>query len=314
MADRYCGVIVPLLTPIRVDGRIDEAAAERLVDHVVGAGGHPFVLGTTGEGASVSREMGEVLLRRVVGHTAGRATVYAGVSTNALGNAVETGRRYLELGADAVVVHPPCYFEPGSEGLLAFYERLADALGGPMLIYNIPMTTRISIPLDVVETLSRHPNIVGLKDSEPDRERMREALDRFAGRDDFVVLVGASRDGAFGVARGATGTVPGGANLLPELYRRLHDAAASGDTDTAEELQRLADRLDAICFDGRSLGAGLAALKVIAAELGLCEPHMLPPLTRLPPAEEARLLAMWNKLERQVAMFELRTPARRGSA
>ena len=291
---------MPLVTPLLADGRIDERAVGRIVDRVVEAGCHPFVLGTTGEGASVGVAMGETLVGQAVQCVAGRARVYAGISTNSLDFAAETGRRYHELGADVVVVHPPCYFEASGEGLREYFERLADRLSGPMLLYNIPLTTRLSIPLDVVEALSHHPNIVGLKDSEGDRDRLRAGLERWGGRDDFAHLVGAAQDGAFGVALGADGIVPGGANLTPSLHRRLYDAAMAGDSATAAELQETADRLDSLYFHDRPLVDAIAALKVLMAEAGLCEPHVLPPLTRLPAAEEARVREGWRAFSREL--------------
>jgi dihydrodipicolinate synthase/N-acetylneuraminate lyase len=290
------GVIVPMVTPL-ADGKIDRGAAERIADRLIEGGCHPFVLGTTGEGASVGADEARALVSWVASHTAGRARVYAGISSNSLGGAIDLGRRFLDAGADAVVAHPPSYFRIRGEHMLRYFELLADALRGPLLLYNIPPTTHLSIPLEVVETLSHHPHIVGLKDSEGDRDRLREAAARWSARADFSHLVGSAPDSVLGLELGSDGIVPSAGNLIPLMYRRLYDAALAGSRDTAVRLQEITDDF-AQLYTERPLVDSLAALKAIMAAWRLCGPEMLPPLARLAPEEEARinlLLSAWDR-------------------
>jgi dihydrodipicolinate synthase/N-acetylneuraminate lyase len=288
-AKAHGGVIVPMVTPFTADGRVDRESAERLTDHLVEGGCHPFVLGTTGEGASIPKAARAELVRCVVERAARRAKVYAGISTNVLETAVDTARQYLQLGADAVVAHPPSYFPITGDDMLAYFELLADRVGGPLILYNIPITTHLSIPLDVVETLSHHPNIVGLKDSESGLPRLKEGVLRWAQRPDFSHLVGAAEQGAYGLELGSDGVVPSAGNLVPRLHRELYEAALRGEHETARRLQERLDALSSLYVTAPALGQSLAALKVMASVLGLCEPHMLPPLRRLPREEEAAL-------------------------
>jgi dihydrodipicolinate synthase/N-acetylneuraminate lyase len=292
------GVIVPMVTPL-ADGRIDRAAAERIAERLIDGGCHPFVLGTTGEGASVVADEAADLVHWVVRHTAGRARVYAGISCNSLRAAIDTGRRFLDAGADAVVCHPPSYFAIRGEHMLRYFELLADGLGGPLFLYNIPVTTNLSIPLDVVETLSHHPHIVGLKDSEGDRDRLREAVARWSARADFSHLVGSAPDSALGLELGSDGIVPSAGNLVPLLYSRLYGAALAGDTGTAARLQDLTEDLAALYTRDRALVDSLAALKAMMAAWDLCGPEMLPPLARLAPEEERRIRARMGEWDRE---------------
>jgi 4-hydroxy-tetrahydrodipicolinate synthase len=212
--------------------------------------------------------------------------VYAGISTNVLDTAVDTARQYLDLGVDAVVAHAPSYFPITPDDMLGYFELLAERVAGPLILYNIPITTHLSIPLEVVETLSHHPNIVGLKDSEGGIARLEEGVRRWAHRADFSHLVGAAEQGAYGLELGSDGLVPSAGNLVPRMYRELYDAAVRGDREIAWRLQERTDALSAVYVTAPTLGQSLAALKVMAAVLGLCEPYMLPPLRRLPPEEE----------------------------
>jgi dihydrodipicolinate synthase/N-acetylneuraminate lyase len=295
---QHVGVIVPMVTPLTHEGRIDRGAAERIADRLIEGGCHPFVLGTTGEGASFAPDEAAELIACVASRTAGRARLYAGVSTNALRTAVDMGRRALDLGADAVVAHPPCYFRIGGEGMLRYFEKLAETLAGPLLLYNMPATTNLSIPLEVVERLSHHPHIVGLKDSEANRRRLEESVRRWSGRGDFVHLVGSAPDGAYGLELGSDGIVPSAGNLVPRLYHRLYEAAILGDSEEAFRLQRVAEEFSSLYAADRPLPESLAALKTMMAVWEICEPHMGPPLSRLAPAAEHALRSRLSEFDR----------------
>jgi dihydrodipicolinate synthase/N-acetylneuraminate lyase len=305
-AKRYSGVIVPMATPFTEDGRIDRENVGRITSHLVEGGCHPFVLGTTGEGASIPERDRAELVEWTVAAAAGRAMVYAGISSNVLQEAAEMARRYLDLGADAVVAHPPGYYPITGDDMLRYYELLADRVAGPLVVYNIPVTTRLSIPLDVVDELSHHPNVVGLKDSEGNLERLEEAISRWSGRDDFAHLTGWAAQSAYGLQLGSDGIVPSAGNVVPRWYRALYDAAVAGDTATAHALQKATDELSTLYVDHPTLGQSLAALKAMMAERGLCGPHMLPPLFRLVPRDE-------EAVRRRMARFDPDTvPGRAG--
>ncbi len=279
------GVIVPLVTPLDARGRLDAGGATRLVERVVAAGCAPFVGGTTGEAASLAEDTRTGLVEIAVAAAAGAELVYAGIAGNCLENCLERARRYARLGADVAVCHLPAYYPLDEEQMRAWYLRLADACPLPLMLYNIPATTSLSIPLPLVEELSRHENVVGMKDSERDEERMRECAARWRAREDFTLHVGWAARSAWGVENGFDAIVPSSANLVPGLYRRLYDAAARGDAAEAARLQALTDEIGAVYQQGRSLGRSLPVLKAMLAALGVCQPFVAPPLLALPAAE-----------------------------
>jgi len=287
---KYHGVVVPMVTPFTEDGQIDIAAAQRVTEHIVAGGACPFVLGTTGEGASVPDSQRPGFVEAVVKQTAGRIVTYAGIASNCLANSVELAKKYFDLGIDATVANLPSYYPLTADHMLKYYETLAESISGPLMVYNITITTHMSIPLDVVEKLSHHPNIVGLKDSERDEERFKEAIAMWKDRSDFSHFTGSAALSTMALLLGSDGIVPSTGNFVPQTYRDLYEAAINGDADKANELQEITNELGRIYQKGRVLSQSLAALKVIMNELGLCGEAVLPPLVKTGPQEKADIL------------------------
>jgi len=287
-AEHYRGVVVPMVTPITPQGNLDEAAARRIIDHMIAGGvDGVFVLGTTGEANSVPRTMRLRLVTLAVEQAQERVRVYAGISDNCLAHSIEAAFEYSRLGIDALVAHLPSYYALGAQEMLAYYRKLADSIPAPLLVYNIPQTTHMSLPVEVIEQLSSHPNIVGLKDSENDPLRLEGVMSRLGGRSDFSILIGAAALTAKGLALGADGSVPSGGNLVPEIWSALYKAAKEGNHSKATEYQQQADQFSAIYQRSRFARRSIPALKAAMGALGLCGPDVLPPLLPLTEAEQA---------------------------
>jgi 4-hydroxy-tetrahydrodipicolinate synthase len=286
---KYHGVVVPMITPFTNDGRIDIPGAERVVEHIVAGGACPFVLGTTGEAASVSDSERPDFVEATVRQTAGRTLTYAGIAGNCLPTSIDAAKKYFDLGIDVVVAHLPSYYPIKDYHMLRYFETLAESIPGPLMIYNITITTHMSIPLEVVEKLSYHPNIVGLKDSEKDDPRLEKAVQMWKDRTDFAHLVGSAVLSAKGLLLGSDGIVPSTGNFVPKLYVDLYKAAVRGDDAKANELQQKTNDLGAIYQKNRILAESLSALKVIMNQMGLCGKAVLPPLIEVGEDEEAEI-------------------------
>jgi 4-hydroxy-tetrahydrodipicolinate synthase len=281
-ASRWQGVVVPMMSPFNADGTVDLPAVKRLVDHLVdnGASG-VFPLGTTGEAASIAPAQRSRLVEAAAAATGTRATLYAGVSGNCLTESIESARTFAEMGAQAVVAHPPCYYAVTDAEIEAYFSCLADASPVPLVLYNIPVTTHLSISIESVLRLSRHGNIVAVKDSAGDAHRITMLLERTGGRGGFPVLLGSSALFSHGLKAGGVGIVPSGAHLVGKLYRRMFDAAMALRWDEVDALQKQTDDACAAYLKGRNLPAGLAKLKSILASQGLCQRFMAPPIATL---------------------------------
>jgi 2-dehydro-3-deoxy-D-pentonate aldolase len=284
---RHRGVIVPLVTPVTSSGQLDEPAAERLVDHLASNGCGMLVLGTTGEVASLSAALRRRYVEIAVKVAAKRTPVFACIAHNCVADSIELGRDHLRAGADAVVGMLPNFFKLDSAGMQDYFEHLAAGVAGPLLVYNMPQTTGMSLPIEVIEKLSRRPNIVGLKDSENTPGRLELTAQRLGDREEFALFIGVAALSVPAFRLGFVGCVPSSGNLYPERWRALYDAALADNWPQAELLQQQLDTMGAIFQRNRTLGQSLAALKAGLAIRKLCGPGMLPPLSPLSDAEQA---------------------------
>ena len=280
------GVIVPMVTPILPDGSLDEPATRRIIDFMCAGGVHGiFVLGTTGEALNVPAAVALRLVDLSVKHTAGRALVYAGISAASLDESAHAGNAYLKLGVDAVVAHVPSDFEQNPAAAQHFFSSLAERIEGDLIVYNMPLTTNVSLPIDVCKATSKRPRVIGIKDSENNGERLVELLRELGGQRNFSVFVGTGPLMAKGLLLGADGIVPSVGNIAPKLCCELYEAGAAGDRERAEACHARLMEVSGVYQKGRKLGHSLAALKGAMTALGLCGPDMLPPLKTVEAAE-----------------------------
>jgi dihydrodipicolinate synthase/N-acetylneuraminate lyase len=287
---KHRGVVVPMVTPVTPEGDLDEPSARRVIDHLLQARVNGiFVLGTTGESPSVPRPMRSKLVELAVQYVAGRALVYAGVNDNCLADSVESANRYFQTGVDAVVALLPSYYPIEPPHMLAYFAALLERVNGPMVLYNIPQTTRLSIPIEVLEKLAGHPRLVGFKDSERDEKRLATLLARLGGRSDFSIFVGLGDFMADGLRRGAAGATPGIANLLPKTCQQIYEGVLANDSGKIARAQKQILEGSALYQRGRSFGQMMAALKATMSFLGLCGPDVFPPLLKLDDADREKL-------------------------
>lgn len=294
---KHSGVIVPMVTPLTANLEIDEAAVPRLFDSFYRHNIAPFILGTTGESASLS-----MLQRRALMACAGRykkadTMLYVGIGSNVVSESIQLAAIAADNGADAVAATLPTYYALGEEEMRQYFLTLADACQLPLIIYNIPATTHMSIPLSLVDELSQHPNIIALKDSERSDERMQQALALWSGRPDFSYFIGWAARSAAVILGGGDGLIPSTGNLLPEIYAKMLAAANDGDKATVERMQLLSDRFGDLYQAGRRLGQSLCALKYLMKQEGLCESVVMPPLQSMNEAAAAELLQQYHQLK-----------------
>ena len=280
------GVVVPLVTPITADGQLDFAALDRLIEMQIAGGVDGLLLvGTTGEGPCVPRALGRAFLERAVATVRQRLRIYVNVTENSLADTLARAKESFSLGADAIAALPPFYFPPRPAELTAWFRALIEASPGPVLLYNIPMTTHVSIPLEVIGDLVGHPSFVGLKDSENDAQRHAESLRRFGGRTDFSLFCGVGSLMAQDLKSGMDGIVPSVGNLIPDVCQRLCAAAQRSDWAEATQHAEGMNAMAALYQKGRTLAQSLAALKGLLHLRGLCSPAVFPPLLPVSPAE-----------------------------
>ena len=179
--------------------------------------------------------------------------------------------------------------------MLSYYQALADKSPLPLILYNIPITTHVSIPLDVIDGLSHHSNIAGFKDSEQNDPRLMDALSLWKDREDFSHFMGSAAKSSLALENGSDGIVPSAGNIEPHWYAKLLALANSGND--AQHYQRITDELGMVYQQGRTLGESLWALKQMLKIHGIGDSFMMPPLTK---GNESDALL----LEKQYANFK----------
>ncbi|MDP4208614.1 MAG: dihydrodipicolinate synthase family protein [Bacteroidota bacterium] len=286
---KYSGVIVPMITPFNQDLTVDLKANERILDSFIKANVFPFLAGTTGESVSISDSQKALLIKSAVDHVNHRTLVYVGIAGNCLHDSIDNAKLYADMGADVLVAHLPFYYPINSDQMIRYFEQLAENCPCPLILYNIPVTTKQSIPVDVIEKLSYHPNIVGIKDSERGIERLDQSLALWKDRKDFVHLMGAAVQSAYALLNGSDGIVPSTGNITPKLYNDLYEAALRGDSQKAEELQELTNKISEVYQKNKILSQSIPALKVMMSVYGICDPYVMPPMYRLGDQEEERI-------------------------
>lgn len=273
------GVVVPMVTPVTEDGTLDDPAVDRLVDSLLAGGVDGiFVMGTTGEGTAIPRAYRRRLVERTAARVNRKAKVFAGIG-DAHPEEITAGNDYFRAGVDAVVSRPPAGIP--EKDIEPWFREILDGLDGPLLLYNMPMTTKVSIPLDVIENLAGHPRLAGVKDSENNPKRLEELLHRFGNKPDFSVFVGVGALMEKGLRLGADGIVPSVGNLVPDVCRSLCDAARKADWPGAGVFYSRMSAVAALYQNGRTLNESLSVLKGALHLRGLCTPHVLPPLKAL---------------------------------
>jgi len=281
MQKRFSGVVVPMITPLLSNFSIDRDAVSHIMLTFSANGIHPLILGTTGESSSISEKVSLDFMSAAVASKGQNQCIYAGLVGNQVEDLIRRGNFYMEIGADVVVATLPSYYTLSPSQMIEFYTLLAEKINGPVMMYNIKATTQMSIPSEVINKLSQHNNIWGLKDSERDFDRMKGFIQAFKNRPDFSFFCGWGAQGAGSLALGADGIVPSTGNIVPELYRKLYQSAMIGDHENAAKYQKETDDVAVIYQKGRTLGESLAALKVMMSIKGLCGTIMMPPLTNL---------------------------------
>lgn len=291
-----------MVSPLNSDYTIDVEAVQRVVDSLVDNKCAPFILGTTGEAASFSSSQKLDLVKETVKAVNGRIEVYAGISGTSLYESIEQAKAYRDLGVSAMVTTLPYYYPIAADEMERFFTQLADGIKCPLILYNMPAMVGESIPLEVTERLSKHPYIVGMKDSERDIARIDREIELWKDREDFSFYLGWAAQSAHALLKGAHGIVPSTANFVPELYQRLYEAAVVGNADEANQLQQMTNELSLIYQNDRKLNTSLPALKVLMSEYGLCQPIAMPPMYEIPQDEQERLK---NELRHTVEKLRL---------
>ena len=279
------GSIVPLVTPFRHGGALDEDTLERLIEWQIDSGSHGIsVTGTTGEPSSLTLEERERMLNVAARAVGGRVPFVPGTGTNNLEETVRLTKRAEGLGADAALVIVPYYNRPSQEGLYRYFKAVSAAVEVPIVIYNIPGRTAVNMTPATMGRLRQDcPSIIGVKESNKDFEHVSKVI-HTCGRD-FLVYSGIELLCYPMLAIGGAGHVSATANVLPREVALLYDHVANDKWTEALDLHYHLLPLNEALF----LETNPGPLKYVMGRMGLIEPNYRLPLCEPSPANRDRL-------------------------
>jgi dihydrodipicolinate synthase/N-acetylneuraminate lyase len=301
------GIIPPMVTPLRDRDTLDCDGLERLVDHILSGGvSGLFILGTTGEGPSLSYHLRRELVERVCRLVKQRVPVLVGITDTAFVESVNVARASADAGADAVVVAPPYYLPEAQPELREYLEHLIPELPLPLFLYNMPALTKVHIEAETIRWALDQPRIAGLKDSSGDLAYFRNAAALLKHRPDWSLFIGPEEKLFDALQAGGHGGVSGGANLFPKLYVQLCQAHRTGDLDRAQALQKQIQRVsDSLYRIGKHSSSIIKGIKCALACLGICNDFMAEPFHRFRADERALVQSRLKELEADLSKLKL---------
>lgn len=235
---QFKGSITALVTPFK-DGAVDEKALRAHVNWQIESGTNGLVpVGTTGESPTLSHEEHNRVIEICVEEAKGRVPVIAGAGSNSTAEAIGFSRHAEKVGADAVLIVTPYYNKPTQEGLYQHFKAINDAIGIPIIIYNIPGRSVIDMSVATMARLYELKNIVGVKDATANIARV--SLQRQAMGPDFIQLSGEDATALGFMAHGGHGCISVTSNVAPALCAEMQAACLRGDYAAALKVQ---DRL-----------------------------------------------------------------------
>lgn len=266
------GIVPPLVTPLLDNETIDVESLENLIEHLIKGGVHGlFVLGTTGEEQSLSYKVRETMIRESCRINAGRLPILVCITDTSIVESIKLANVAKECGADGLVSAPPYYFATGQPELAQFYEELVPQLPLPVYLYNMPSHVKVSFAPATVARLAKMPQVVGLKDSSANAVYFQSVM--YAVRQvnpNFAMFCGPEEITGELVLMGANGGVNGGANMFPELYVSMYNAAKAHDIAKLVKLQKRIMQISASIYTVGSHGSSyLKGLKCACQQLGI---------------------------------------------
>ena len=283
------GSLVALITPMNQDGSINYEQLHDLIDwHIENGTDGIVAVGTTGESATLPVEEHLAVIEATVKHVK-RVPVIAGTGANNTVEAIALSKAAEQAGADYTLSVVPYYNKPSQEGIYQHFKAIAEATSIPMIIYNVPGRTVVSMSNDTILRLAEIPNIVGVKEASGNIGNNIELINSVP--EGFAVFSGDDPTGLPFMLCGGHGVVTVAANVAPKLFADMCRAALEGDIATA---RRLNEQLIPI-YNTMFCEPSPAAPKWGLSLLGKCEPHVRLPLVALTEAGQAKVRAALEK-------------------
>tara|TARA_B100001564_G_scaffold358877_1_gene378782 strand:- start:157 stop:1038 length:882 start_codon:yes stop_codon:yes gene_type:complete len=280
----FKGSMVAIVTPMNEDGSLDHSSLENLIEfHIENKTDVIISVGTTGESATLDFDEHSEVIKSTLDIVNKRIPVIAGSGANSTSEALHLTQRSKDLGADACLLVTPYYNKPTQRGLYAHYKKIADEVSIPQILYNVPGRTSVDMLPDTVESLSTHPNIIGIKEASGNFERSREILDKCS--ENISIFTGDDKTSARDILMGFKGNISVTANIVPNAMHNMCRLASEGKKEEAVEINTKVD----ILHDNLFIESNPIPVKWALSRMGLIKKGIRLPLTWMDERYESKL-------------------------
>ncbi len=284
------GILVPIVTPFDSSGNVDTTTLTKLVETFIEKGVTGIVAcGTTGEYYTFSAAERELVLITIANAAKDKVTLIAGINSLSTDHSIELAVQAKTLGYDGLMLSATPYSLPEQDGIIAHFEKVANASELPIIMYNFPARVGVSIEFDTVSHLAKHPNIIGIKESSGDFSHALRMLQ--ANFDNFEVICGCDDQPVDFFFWGAKSWIAGAANVFPEEQVALFNATQQGDWDEAKQIMsEIYPAIHSMESDNYNQKAKAGCLKG-SVDVG----SVRVPLTDMPVDEKSAFLLLLSK-------------------
>jgi 4-hydroxy-tetrahydrodipicolinate synthase len=288
------GSLVAIVTPLNKSGEVDYASLENLLSWHIDQGTDGIVsVGTTGESATLDVKEHIEVIDFTVKYINKRIPVIAGTGANSTHEAVELSQEAKLRGADYVLLVTPYYNKPNQKGLIKHYEKIANSVDIKQVLYNVPSRTACDMTPETVEILSKHKNIIGVKEAVDNVERIKKLVSISEKCKNFSILSGDDPTFMNSLIMGAHGVISVAANLIPNPISQICKYVKAHKYNEAEKLNKLYDDLYGLLF----IESNPIPLKWMMHKMGLIENSIRLPLTELDETFHETTLSELKKLK-----------------
>ena len=288
------GSLVALVTPLLKNGDVDYESLSSLLDwHIANETDGIVSVGTTGESATLNVKEHIEVIDYTVKYVQNRIPVIAGTGANSTDEAIELSLEAKLKGADYVLLVTPYYNKPNQKGLLAHYEKIANNVNIKQILYNVPSRTACDLKPETISILSKHKNIVGLKEAVDDIERIKELVKISNNSTDFIILSGDDPTFMNALIEGAQGVISVAANVIPKSISQICKHIRDDNIAEAKKLNEVNNKIYRLLF----VESNPIPVKWMLTKMGMIENSIRLPLIELDETYHDEILSELNKLK-----------------
>ena len=289
-----------MVTPLLENKELDLVGLKNLLEHLINGGVHGiFILGTTGEGPSLSYAVRKQLVSETCRIVNKKVPVLVGITDTSFDGTLEIANHAKKVGADALVVAPPYYFPIAQEEMGDYLESLVPMLPLPFMLYNMPSCTKLHLSIEVVRR-AKELGAIGIKDSSGDLSYLYMLIEEFKSDPSFSIIAGTELFLPETIMYGGHGSVAGGANFFPRLFVDLYEAAMAQNLEKVKLLRDKVIKVHQTIYEvGEYPSRHIKGTKAALMAMGICQDHNAEPLDRF--TEEQR-----NRIKKYIAQFNYR--------